>query len=546
MALIPFLSNTKAWTEGRLPEPWDPDRVSIHAFIKSHTDGETGRLSQAGQTLPDEHLLNSANEARFVAGGLEGAFGHHARPSDENAGAKKIFKTVKAVLRNPKKSNMEAFYAAVGSEYALDYIDQLLERIVGDPSVDPDRLFRLSTWMAKRAPDRGPVKACMAIAGLFAGQEARSLFLTLGRHEEFTLYAAVALSNSLEDPESDLWSLAKSVDGWGRIQCVERLQGTKNPDIRSWLLREGYRNSVMYEYLAYICAEAGGLLEALRNGEPDAELLSGAGDIIDALIAGGPAEDIGDYADGPHAVELYLGHLSRRDLDLRDFLVVSNIDRFVTSDTFGDRELKGDWSPERRSRIEGLVNQILDREDWVDKARLGLAAEDERDFFCAHEAANRLGVDAWETLLERQKADPKGFYWWQLMQTDDVERVRRVASHAEQVLPLDEIATGPGDLLGLGEEFWAHSALDFIVQDLNRFPGVGWGLVKTALDSPVIRNRHMALRALNGWPAENWPSDARAVLEAMISVEPDAEIKRNATRLLAGEDISQDPYEGQS
>ena len=545
MALIPFLSNTKAWTDGRLPEPWDPDRVSIYEFIESHTDGETGRLSQSGQTLPDDHLCNDPNQVRFVAGGLEGAFGHHAGPSDQDAGAKKIFKRIKAVLKNPKKSNMDAFYAAVGSEYALDYVDHLLEMIVGDPSVDPERLFRLSTWMAKKSPDRGPVKASMAIAGLFAGEEARSLFQTLGRHEEFTLYAAVALSNSSDDPENDLWQLARAVDGWGRIHCVERLQETQNPGIKSWLLREGYRNSVMYEYLAYICAESGGLLDALRNEDPDADLLAGAGDIIEALIAGGPAEDIGDYANGPLAIELYLERQSKRDLDLQDFLVASKIDRFVTSQTFGKRELKGDWSPERRSRIEKLAGQILDRDDWVDKAQRGLSAEDDRDFFQANEAANRLGIDAWEMLFDRQRADPKGFYWWQLMQTEDAERVRRIVSYAEQALPLGEIATGPGDLLGLGEEFWAHSALDFIVQDLNRFPGVGWTLVQTALRSPVIRNRNMALRALNGWPTDDWPSDARAVLEEMKSAEPDPEIKLSATKLLAGEDISPEPYDGE-
>jgi hypothetical protein len=44
-----------------------------------------------------------------------------------------------------------------------------------------------------------------------------------------------------------LWSLAKSVDGWGRIQSVERLKKTERDDIQDWLVRDGFRNQVMDE-----------------------------------------------------------------------------------------------------------------------------------------------------------------------------------------------------------------------------------------------------------------------------------------------------------
>lgn len=59
-----------------------------------------------------------------------------------------------------------------------------------------------------------------------------------GAHEEFTLYSAVAVSNGLPDPEAELWALAASVDGWGRIHCVERLRqlagelATEEPELR--------------------------------------------------------------------------------------------------------------------------------------------------------------------------------------------------------------------------------------------------------------------------------------------------------------------------
>jgi len=79
------------------------------------------------------------------------------------------------------------------------------------------------------------------------------------------------------------------------------------------MLREGYSNSVMVEYTAYSCATAGRLRAALEQPSVDVALLAGAGDIIVALIAGGPAENIDDYADAAVVVERYLHHPGGQD-----------------------------------------------------------------------------------------------------------------------------------------------------------------------------------------------------------------------------------------
>jgi hypothetical protein len=100
--------------------------------------------------------------------------------------------------------------------------------------------------------------------------------------------------------------------------------------------------------------------------------------------------------------------------------------------------------------------------------------------------------------LERGEGD----YWYFVMQTDALERIDRVVALAEERLPLEQIATGPADELGLGPKFEHHSALDFVLQDLSRFPGKGWPLVRAALRSPVVRNRNMAVRALAAWGKE--------------------------------------------
>jgi hypothetical protein len=118
------------------------------------------------------------------------------------------------------------------------------------------------------------------------------------------------------------------------------------------------------------------------------------------------------------------------------------------------------------------------------------------------------------------------------MQTDDPERIDRVITLAQERLPLEQIATGPADELGLGPEFEHHSALDFVLQDLDRFPGKGWLLVRAGLRSPVVRNRNMAVRALAAWGKEAWPEGAETLLRAALENEPRQDTRDHMRRAL--------------
>jgi hypothetical protein len=143
----------------------------------------------------------------------------------------------------------------------------------------------------------------IALPGVSGLDEDLDVVRVLGRHEEFTLYAAVAIANGLQNWAAELWALGRAVEGWGPIHCVERLAATEVPEIREWILREGFRNSVMYEYLAYVAGTTGGLDDAPRRDEVDRPLLTAAGEILEALVARGPAQDLDDYPDGADALE---------------------------------------------------------------------------------------------------------------------------------------------------------------------------------------------------------------------------------------------------
>jgi hypothetical protein len=277
---------------------------------------------------------------------MDGALGHHAGGSSD-ANSTELHVALLTAAKEPSAGNIKSLYNMLVEDSALGSIDPLLRSIRSTPDVPIGQLRALARWLATESPDRGAVKIGIALLGQLLPAEDTETLVTLGLHEEFTLYSVVALGCTLDDSEvhAAWWSLAKRVHGWGRIHIVERLVETQDEEIRHWLLREGYKNSVMYEYLAYSCAVGGNLLGALQSEKIDEALLVGAGEIIEALINGGPAEDIYFYADGAKVVPLYLQVAERGNVrDLKALIAVARIQSFVTDDD-GRRTCEHSWLP---------------------------------------------------------------------------------------------------------------------------------------------------------------------------------------------------------
>lgn len=365
------------------------------------------------------------------------------------------------------------------------------------------------------------------------------LFQMLGRHDEFTLFCAVAITNASGDHDEALWTLARNVTGWGRIHAVERLSHTENPAIKDWLLREGFRNSIMYEYLAATCARAGGLLAALSEGHVDRELLSAAGEIIQALIVGGPAEGIDDYEDARPVMESYVNHMASSAETVKDFLHVNSIKGYLDED---DSRWTGrydaGWTVECREALRSECAVILGRPEWRDRVGAQLSSVNEQEFYSADQASKALAIDTWDIhwrRLQDKPADPGR--WYHVMAGCDRDRIERVIEFAEANIDLAAIATGTADELGLGPPFEQHSCLDFVLQDLRRFPGKGGALIEAGLNSPVVRNRNMALNALAAWSREDWPGRLRKALERAAECEPKEDVRERMQKVLRGEPL---------
>jgi hypothetical protein len=501
---------------------------TIHEFIAAHLDPSGVGLLPGGEDLPD--TVRSPNEISWMAGAFDGVGTHHMGGTSEQPTVTEVFDLLrKTIASGLKPTEFGRLYERLLQERVLTILDPVLE-IVRGSALPTEGLRRVGHRLATEGRHREPVKFGIALSGLLPGGPERDVLMTLARHEEFTLYCAVAVANTEVDPEPVLWQMAKAVTGWGRIHIVERLRSTKNPEIQQWMLRGGFRNAVMNEYLAYIAATTGDLVDALRGTDIDDALFDAACDIVSALIAGGPAQDIDDYGDAPTTLALLVVHLERRATKLLHFIVADEIEAFLARGDWSNRYEKG-WTEQQREDLMRRVQAIKARDLWLPLATESLWSDDLTTFYEADRAARTLGVETFDAYWARIQNDPMHGPWYGAMKQVTEDRIDEVLAFAEQTLPLAAIASGPSDSLGLGPDYAPHHALDFIVQELPRFPGRGWTLVNAALRSSVVRNRNMAINALERWSKSAWPPEAISAVERAAEIEPRDDVKNRLVAL---------------
>ncbi|MDQ1196742.1 hypothetical protein [Agrobacterium sp. SORGH_AS 787] len=523
----------KVWPPNKQNPPWG-NASSIYGHIAAHT-GPTG-LSEEGYELPDEKVSDS-NKISFAPGAMDGVMSHHGASNSEDQRVFELYGALKRAIENASDSNIRALYFLIKDGSALGVIDELMERIRSDRALDADRLYHIVHWFSTHAAHREPVKFSMALLGMLRGSDDSEIFLTLGRHDEFTLYAAVAISGNVSYGERVLWKLAKTVEGWGRIHAVERLAGTADEEIKNWLVREGYINAVMYEYLACICARAGDLHIALQADRIDDELLNSAAEIVDTMIVGdnGPAEGLSDYEHGYAVVRALLEHGKRRFVSVSHYSFLFRLRDWLNEHQSGERKLQQDWPADGVDRIFATLSDILAEDHWKREISSALEFGDRRQFRNASSVCQEFGIDPFPYFYARTESGDE--YWWDLMRNSDSKRIDQVLELGLKRIPLDEIATGPRNELGLGPEYSAHTSLDFILQELGKFPGKGWAFIAAGLQSPVVRNRNMSVRALSRWNRKVWPEEALAALNRLKQFEVNDDVRTRIEDVLAGNEI---------
>jgi hypothetical protein len=182
----------------------------------------------------------------------------------------------------------------------------------------------------------------------------------------------------------------------------------------------------------------------------------------------------------------------------------------------------------------------MKRPEWVGKINDALRLTDNQAFYEGDAAAQALGISTREIHFAKVRAEPlRSSSWYRLLQQTQENQIEEVLSFAEQAIPLAQIGSGPTDSLGLGEKYAAHSALDWILQDLKRFPKRGWKFLEVGLQSPVTRNRNMALNALLEWPRPSWPKGAEELLRKAWDSEPNEKLRERLRLAVLDEEKAQ-------
>jgi len=527
---LSILTNLFAKRLATAPEPWVTG--SIYEFVAAHISPVSGRFDSRGLQLPDDAAEDGT--LRWVDGALDGVLGHHGASEESVATGKQLASLIDRVARTGDQRAAAAAYATLKEASVLGLIDRILELLGERRSPFQPYLSRFALQLATQSADRAPVKVGIALLGAMRLHEHEQIVTVLGKHEEFTLYSAAALANMFEDASERLLALARTVEGWGRIHIVERLVPTRNPRIQQWLRREGFRNSVMYGYLALTAAVHGRLRDVLEQPVVLAVDLAAAGEILGAMIAadGGPALGMNAYADAVPACQLYLAHISKVPPDLLHLESAQQILRYVQADLREEAErLAHGWSEAARVQVTELARHYITRNEWHAVIRAQLASEDARIFDRASRAAQQAGIDAYEWYWRRVCADPQDATAWLLaMDGANSERIDQLVALAERALPLDRIAAGPAAAVALGAQLDVHSCLELVLQRLKDFPGKGMNLIAAGLRSPVIRDRNMAVNALAAADPQSLPAGTKAMIDRALGEETVDEIR---TRLIA-------------
>lgn len=496
---------------------------SLYEYISAKAKPLLNGGDEMDFAISDDFKDNESNGIPFADGAYDGIAVYHMGTqglSDETR--ELMINALKIASAGDKEAAERAFTELGKSQRAIHVIDPLQDYIIEHKDEIPaKRLYEFAVYAITRSCDIECVKFGLSILELLVineNEELKDVISMLGFSEEFALFALFVMLR-WSDGNDRIFRLARKTRGWGRIHAIERLK-PETDEIKRWLLREGVHNTVMPEYSALTCWNKSGAAELLFGNAPlSDEDFHGIRDLIDALLDEGPCAGISEVANAGEVLAEFLKRASGRELDINDYEVVRNIRNYDEED----------------GNITGLCAEIFNSEKCRECVKIAV-----KDGM-ALELAKELGIDCKADVLRLLETDlEKHCYLCVHLMSDNEYRAKIIALFREK-LPLDELKAAPTMEMGLGMEFKKQQCLDAIVQHLGGYPLEGTELIETALQCAPIRNRNIALNALQGWvkatqtPLEQLLPKMFVLLCGLKDIEPDDKVRVKMEKLLNGE-----------
>ena len=504
------------------------NKTSTYEKIKTNI-GENGKLPHTF-TLEEKP---APNQIAFMPGAMDGIGVFHMGCGNEKKDVKKILSLLKKYFKTGNEQYILKFEMILKNTRVISLIDTILQALRNDyKGLDSNRIVELSLSLIQTSENIEMIKIMIGILGLFdlgAHKNIVETVTTLALYDEFTLYAVVAASNWTGGNDA-IFRIAKGVDCWGKIHAVEGLE-PQNDEIRDWILRDGCSNGIMDAYLGLTCAVKGDLISALRQDSMNEELFDSIAIIVGALLNEGPVDGISSYEHRKEAMTLFMNHAKKHVVSVEHLLHILNVKLWAES---GEIEYK--------EEVLAACSEIINQSDWqrkiIDIIKLH---NDDFKYFCACNAASRLDIDVSSEFFAAIKANPLKHYSHIPQLFKKPEFAETLIRTYETALPLDDMAEGMGDYLFSDNLNQEHQCLDFILPELAAYPMQGMKLIKTGLNSRIVRERNMACRALSGWmkilgkPLDTISPELYEELGRIYKIEVNKETKKTMRKIINGE-----------
>ncbi|MGW7433609.1 hypothetical protein ACWGIN_29220 [Streptomyces sp. NPDC054861] len=267
---------------------------------------------------------------------------------------------------------------------------------------DRERVLRTGRWLVRYGTDRCAVTVGLALLAAVGTAEDIPLMRTMGLLSlQFGPLAARGLESRPGGVEALLW-LGERVTGWGRVYVVEALCRLDDPAARPWLLRRACDGDGLNGYFAGQVATVGRLHESLADLDTDREMVDHTGRLLYVMSgSGGMGLTLDRYPHAGAVLEAYGRHVGSLRPSLARYCTVALLTAYLTEKS----PEAGGCDPEQWAAIRATYLSVLDREEWTETARAGLASGDHRTEWLAEHGAPQLRLRAFRD-RERRHASP--------------------------------------------------------------------------------------------------------------------------------------------
>ncbi|MET7508561.1 hypothetical protein [Streptomyces albidoflavus] len=254
-----------------------------------------------------------------------------------------------------------------------------------------ERVRRTGRRLVRHGTDRCAVTVGLALLAAVGTADDIPLIRTIGLlSDHFGPLAAHACERQAGGAEALLW-LAERVTGWGRVYVVEALCRLDDPAARPWLLRRACDGDFLNGYFAGEVATVARLHEALADLATDSEMVDHVGRLLHQMTdCGGMGLTLARYPHAAPVLEAHARHVSLLRPTTERYFTVAVLAEHLTTEP---PEAAGCTTAQQEA-LRTAYLEVLDREEWTQAARAGLATDDHRMRWLADHRAPQLRLRA--------------------------------------------------------------------------------------------------------------------------------------------------------